>query len=186
MTVGKFMMLLYLWCGMLFSAQAAPMLSLKDFDRIVPAVIKQAASPQLKLSPPVERDEKRMYIGEYAFKKTASGQHAMLVVAIAPGGSLLSDEAYRRRVDAVQQEQQTRQPGYAEYELPSYGKRALRRFLGFGPGGAGYGLVFTTSDGRYDVEVAVSSLLPMGTDTPEMDIDAIAGGIARRYDQSLR
>ena len=31
------------------------------------------------------------------------------------------------------------------YELSSLGKRAVRRFFAFGPGGAGYGLVFTTS-----------------------------------------
>ena len=89
---------------------------------------------------------------------------------VTAGGRLLDVDAYQRRRTRFE-----RKPGRTAEslagEFPSIGRRAQRELLGFGPGGAGFGLTFTTTDGRFDVRVRVSNLLPASAEVPDFDVD---------------
>jgi hypothetical protein len=97
-------------------------------------------------------------------------------IAVAPSGKLLDAGAHERR------RKQPRSAAETARDFPQIGKRAQLELLGFGPGGAAFGLTFTTSDGKLDVKVTVSNLLPEGVDVPDFDIEGTARRIALRYD----
>ncbi|MDC0711206.1 hypothetical protein POL68_22240 [Stigmatella sp. ncwal1] len=116
-------------------------------------------------------------IVDYSFDRHDPAEHYLLLVSLAPAGHFLNPIQYEARRAAFQQTGRS-----LEAEFPSIGLRAQREFFGFGPGGASYGLTFTTQDGQQDVRVAVSLLLPNTVNEPNLDLDAFARHIEARYD----
>jgi len=116
----------------------------------------------------------RTYAGSLIFADSDADGHYQFGVSVAPAPLLLDVASYcadRQRLPA--------------HEFPPLGCRAQRKFYGAGPGGSAYGLVFTTSDCRYDVRVFVGMSLPETVADPAFDIDRIAFALSRRYDASL-
>ena len=102
-------------------------------------------------------------------------EHCVLTLKLAAAGALLDERAYSERSAAATPEERAR-------DFPDIGRRAQLQLYGFGPAGAAYGLTFTTADGRRDVQLQLSQLLPDGVDAPELDLTQLAREIARRYD----
>jgi hypothetical protein len=88
----------------------------------------------------------------------------------------------RRAQDEAKQDYRDREK-YFLNEYPPIGKRAQREFLGFGPGGGAFGLTFTTSDGKFDIRIIISNLLPNEVEMPDFDIIETAKRISQLYDR---
>ncbi len=155
-----------------------------QWDRIVvPAVF------MVGLTGPASLDFERQHEdGVYLYvssqdlpEGTDAHDHNLCSVAVGPAGRFLTEEAvetFRARLVA----DETVSEVQVASQLPDIGRRAMVDAVGFGPGGAAYGLTFTTSDGRYDVRVTVSNRLPEGVDGVAFDPEAVARQVSQRYD----
>lgn len=125
-----------------------------------------------------ENDGVRHFVAEYLFDRRSPAEHYVLDIAVAPMGYFLDPILYERRKDTTEAWCDTS----FEADYPSIGRRAQREFFGVGPGGAAYGLTFTTSDGRFDIRITVSSLMPEEIEGPHFDLDGFARRLSNRYD----
>lgn len=143
-----------------------------------PRDLMNAFEPPLRLESRFVREgEVQSLLAEYAFARRHPDEHYVVVVSVAPAGHFLDAARYEaRRAASDLSEQQARA------EFPEIGLRAQREFFGFGPGGAAYGLTFTPRDGRCDVRILVSNLLPEEVPTPELDLEALARRLEARYE----
>jgi hypothetical protein len=141
-------------------------------------LVAKAFEPTIPLSTRFDgEDEVQSFVAEYPFERRRPAQHFMLGISVARAGRFLDPVRYEARRAAFQGAEAAR-----EAEFPAIGLRAQSEFFGFGPGGASYGLTFTTRDGRYDVRIVVSSLLPEEVVEPRLDLEGLARGIESRYD----
>lgn len=125
-------------------------------------------------------DNKRSYAYTLKFEQTSENQYYLFGVYVSKAGELLDikefDKDYKNFVS------KNPKPKKIEIEFPNIGKRARRDAGFFGPGGSSYGLVFTTSDGLYDVKLVESLLLPANVAPPNIDIRQFARTISSAYD----
>jgi hypothetical protein len=165
--------------------QAPP--ELKGFDNLITRELVTAGFKRpIRFSfKTFEHEKTRIYESAYQLKQKRSGDHYICLIGVAPSGVLLDPEEYDRRRAEVEQEAASRSGEYLSEELPSIGKRAMRQFFGFGPGGAAYGLTFTTSDGKFDVRITISNLLSNGVKDPGFDVLKTARQISLRYDRKF-
>jgi len=131
-----------------------------------------------------EENEARIYASAFEFPRTRPREHYVFSVIVARAGMLLDVREHEQRRAEFE-----RQPNASEdalrAEFPAIGKRAQRNIFGFGPGGAGYGLTFTTSDGTFDVRIAVSNLLPSSVEAPHFRVFETAQRISYLYDERI-
>ena len=104
-------------------------------------------------------------------------------ITIDKGGSRLSAREYERN-----RARDAKKYGEEGLELwyPKIGRRAELFVTGFAPRGGGYTLVFTTTDGRYDVGVAVGDSMSGRLKGPAFDEHLAARKIAQAYDELSR
>jgi len=169
-------------CG----THASGLPDLKSFDRII---TRNCLAAGYRDSVPLsfgvaEQDSTRVYWSEYEFRRTDVGDHYTSSITVAKGGTLLDPQAHEERYQKTKRDSADRGEQYLLSQFPDIGKRAHWDVLVAGPGGAAFGLTFTTSDGRYDVRIIVSNLLPAGVDEPDFDIDGTARRISALYDRS--
>ncbi|MGH8621499.1 MAG: hypothetical protein ACRET3_05105 [Burkholderiales bacterium] len=131
----------------------------------------------------VDNDSTRVYWSQYQFTRADPAEHYTCAITVAKAGQLLDRREHEERYRRFQRDYADRGPDYLVHEFPHIGRRAQREFIAFGPGGAAFGLAFTTSDGRYDLRIVVSNLLPNGVDDPDCDVDATAKRISDLYDK---
>jgi len=168
-----------------FSTRPAAGSDLKVFDDVITRNVMAAG---LKTWIPFsfnvrEHDNVRVYEGIYEFPRTGPAERYVFYAVVAPSGTLLDIREYeRRRAELAEKPERSKDESPSEFEFPPIGKRAQRNVLSFGPGGAVFGLTFTTSDGKFDVRVAVSNLLPANVETPNFDIYETAQRISYFYD----
>lgn len=148
-------------------------------------VDKQSAANALHPNVPldsrfIQADEVQSFIADHPFERRNSAEHYTLQVSVAPAGRFLDPVQYEARRATFQQA-----GAEMHAEFPAIGLRAQREFFGAGPGGASYGLTFTTRDGQYDVRISVSALLPEGVTEPNLDLEAFARDIEARYDSQF-
>jgi hypothetical protein len=109
-------------------------------------------------------------------------------VTVAPAGRLLSAkeiERVRKEVSEHDAQQPDPKLRFGESLFPSIGKRALAGFA-IGPGGGGYSIVFTTSDGRWDIDVSAGNKMKEGMEQPGLDVDRLAQETCDLYDRAVR
>jgi hypothetical protein len=128
-------------------------------------------------------DNKRSYSYTLKFKQTSENQYFLFGVVVAKAGVLLNKDEYEAERKKI--ERKKSDPSVLETQFPNIGKRAMKETGFFGPGGSSYGLVFTTSDGLYDVKLVISLLLPDTIDSPEIDIRNAAQLISNAYDKHM-
>jgi hypothetical protein len=117
------------------------------------------------------------FTAELEFERQHEQQHYLVDVAIGEAGHYLQATTFQQRKDSDIQ-----RDAAAIADYPTIGARAKREFLGAGPGGAAYGLTFTTTDERFDVRITVSNLLPDAITVPTFDIDGFAQRLSHSYD----
>lgn len=118
----------------------------------------------------------QVFVAEYPFKRHDPAQHDFISVQVAPAGHFLNPVEYEAR-RASFKAQGVELPG----DFPDIGMRAQSDVFGVGPGGASYGITFTTRDGLYDVRVMKSNLLPGDVSVPQISLEALARRIEARY-----
>ena len=163
--------------------QALP--ELKGFDDLITRELVTAGFKRpIRFSfKTFEHEKARVYESAYQLRQRRPAEHYICLIGVAPSGALLDPQEYDRRLSEVEQQAASRHGEYLSEELPSIGKRAMRQFFGFGPGGAAYGLTFTTSDGKFDIRITISNLLPKGVKDPGFDLLKTARQISLRYDR---
>ena len=156
--------------------------SLETFDVIITAAFFQTESG--KMPPPAFTSESsvdsRTYQADYYREGKEAGHILSCSVMVAPAGSLLDATQHKRKRVQYAKLYADRDPVFMAREFPPIGSRAQREMMGAGPGGSAYGLVFTTSDERFDVRLTLTQRLGEGIDPPKIDINALA----RRLDDS--
>jgi hypothetical protein len=155
------------------------------FDGIITKeVVAAGYRPSVPLTFTVHADDStRVYVGEYEFPRTDPADHYTASITVAKAGALLDPETYAADYEDTKRNSADRSAEYLLSQFPRIGKRAHWDLSGAGPGGAYFGLTFTTSDGRYDVRIVVSNLLPASVKhDPEFDIEATARRISELYD----
>ncbi|MDZ7637517.1 MAG: hypothetical protein U5J83_04610, partial [Bryobacterales bacterium] len=97
----------------------------------------------------------------YALRIPAGGDspepYFLCVVRVSPGGTLLTRERWEERRRVLQATYPDRGPEFLENESPAIGLRALREPVFAGPGGASFGLAFTTHDALFDVQLTATN-----------------------------
>lgn len=142
--------------------------------------IDRADNSQLALNATSERKQDEQWLQVvYTFERTAPEQHFSLTFTLAPAGRFIQEQDFRER----RREAEARGTNLA-LEFPPIGLRAAHVLLGFGPGGAAESLTFTTTDGRFDIRVVQSNLMPEGVDSPTVDLRQLASALEQRYRQS--
>ena len=104
---------------------------------------------------------------------------------MAEAGKFLDPQEYRKAFNRLKLEHQKASPDRWEEQLlidfPKIGLRSKWGNSSAGPGGAAFDLVFTTSDGRYDVKALLSSLMPDTVESPDLELVQIAKSISHHY-----
>jgi hypothetical protein len=171
-----------LGAGKLSSADTVE--SLRLFDALITkADIIRAFEPKkvIDFNVSTENDGVRHFIAQYLFKRRTPEEHYVVDIAVAPVGNFLDPSLYKRRRNSAMQGDPALMADY-----PPIGLRAQREFFGVGPGGAAYGLTFTTSDERFDIRITISSLMPEGAEEPQLDINGFARDLSDRYDAEVK
>jgi len=158
---------------------------LTAFDKIVTReLVASAFQRKVPVSFQVLADDStRIYHGEYQFRHVDPADHYNCFIIVAAAGALLDSRTYEQRYSETERNYADRGKEYLLSQFPPIGKRAQRSLFGFGPGGAAFGLTFTTSDGKFDVRIMVSSLLPTTIEDPRFDVDSAARRISELYDR---
>lgn len=160
---------------------------LESFDSIITKdMVSSGYTGTVPLSFRVlERDGSRIYEAAYEFRSTDPAQHHTCSITVAKAGTLLDPKEYEKRYSETERDNADRGPEYLLSQFPRIGRRAQRDIFGAGPGGASFGLTFTTSDGLFDVRITVSELLPEGVEDPRFDFEKAARKISDLYDKKL-
>jgi hypothetical protein len=133
--------------------------------------------------------DSRVYALRYPLSSPDSGaadrgeSYFVCTVQVGPAGTFLSSERVEERRQALQATYPNRGKEFFENEFPAVGKRAMRRTGPIGPGGSSFGLIFTTNDERFDIQVTVSNQASEAVELPEFDLIGTAKRISERYDR---
>lgn len=178
--------LLYQAAGVLAGQDAAP-LSAAAFDSLITkeliTVNTTGAVPFVFST--LRKGDRKVYGADYQVSRRDSKNYYFCTITIAGAGKLLDPKVYGEAYARERKEKADRGEKYFAVTFPAIGKRAWRRIDGFGPGGGGYSLTFTTVDNRYDVSVRLSMRLANEQDEPEVNIHKLAKRIADLYDQKI-
>lgn len=160
------------------------------FDRLISKELIEAHFAEQTPFPfsfTVTRKRDARYYGvEYQFPRSDPVQHYVCSIQVASGETLLDPEQYRQHYSRIKNDYYAeRGEKYMLYQFPDIGKRAQQDHWVFGPGGASFGLTFTTSDGKYDVRIIISNLFSEEVDDPGFDVEGAAREISRRYDKEV-
>lgn len=121
-------------------------------------------------------DGARRYVASVRLSASAGADDAGYVaaVAVAPAGVFLDPKEVERARAASP-------PDTLARDFPAIGLRARSEPVFFGPGGATYGVAFTTGDGKYDVKVTLAAS-PIGAQSdPSFDPHAAARRLETLY-----
>ena len=171
-----------------FSCQRASFVEKPLFDDLI---TKETITANCNCTVPfkfiaTEKDGNKIYSADFQVPNRDAGNYYFCTIRIARAGDLLDPEVYLRAYEREKKEKHDRGKKYFSYYFPAIGKRALLYIDGFGPGGGGYSLVFTTSDERFDVSIRNSMLLSDETGELEVDIHKLAEHISAGYDRRTR
>lgn len=168
-------------------AQGTEIPNSKIFDRLITKeLVASGFKREIPLSFKIfDQGNIRIYESYYQFPRKVSTEHYTCSINIAQSGKLLDPEQYRQRYADVKQNHSDRGKEYFLTEFPNIGKRAQRDFMSAGPGGAAFSLTFTTSDGKFDVRIIISNLLPEGIEDPNFNIEEMARKISELYDKEV-
>jgi len=158
------------------------------FDKVVTkSLIAQGFSgPQAFHFRRSQEADRRTYESICVLPLSKADQHYVIAITAAPSGKLLDAAEYEKRRGAFLASDTEESRRVLDRDFPNIGLRALRHQGSFGPGGASYSLLLTTSDGRFDIRIAVSNLLSGTIPDPGFDSTKIARLIACRYDGVTR
>ena len=129
------------------------------------------------------RNNTRSYSYTLKFKQTHDNQYYLFSLVVAKAAVLLNPDEYRADYKEFIEHHSASE---VETKFPKIGKRAEKETGFFGPGGSSYSIVFTTSDGQFDVKLVVSMLLPENVDSPNIDIRRVAQLVSAEYDKYKR
>jgi len=119
----------------------------------------------------------RSYVASVRLSSSAGAVNNAIYVAavsIAPAGGFLDPEEVERARAASP-------PDALARDFPAIGLRARSEPLFVGPGGAIYGVAYTTGDGRYDVKVTLATRLTGDLPDPGFDPHAAAQRLETLY-----
>jgi hypothetical protein len=162
---------------------------LEMFDRIITSKIaigKDATKYPFSLSAGTKQGT-RDYIFELQFKKSDPYHHYVCAISVASAGTFINPQQYQKEYNRLQNEQKRAYPDRWQQQLlldfPKIGARAQWGHMSAGPGGASFQLMFTTSDGRYDIKTMISNLLPESVESPNLELEQIAKAISNHYNK---
>lgn len=128
----------------------------------------------------------KIYSMELEFEKSNLYQHYSCSIGVAKAGTYIKDkeyeESYARHKETLSKEHPGKWEAFLKIDFPDIGKRAVWDRGTFGPGGSMFAVMFTSSDGRFDIKASISNLVPDGVDDPEFDITEMLKKISDIYD----
>lgn len=113
---------------------------------------------------------------EYKFKKTGRDQHYVIQLQFSKSGALLVASDY---MDAFKKSKSSKNPAQHKMNFPAIGYRARYTFLGAGPGGMAEQLIFTSTDGKHDIKIISSHLLPDSVKLKPIELEKMARYVER-------
>jgi hypothetical protein len=132
----------------------------------------------------------RDYIFKLQFKKTDPYHHYICSISVASAGTFINPQQYQKEYNQLENEHKQASPDRWQQQLlldfPNIGARAQWGHGSAGPGGASFQLMFTTSDGRYDIKTLISNLLPENVESPDLELEQIAKAISDHYNKAAR
>lgn len=131
-------------------------------------------------------ETEKIYSMELAFNKKDPYEHYICSIGVAKAGTYIKDKEYEASYayykETFQKEHPDKWQEFLKIEFPDIGKRAIRERGTFGPGGAMFAVMFTSSDGKFDIKASISSKLPDNVDDPEFDISEMLKKVSDMYD----
>ena len=147
------------------------------FDKIVPQVFKNVGlmnNARFSFNI-VTGDGEPHYVVKYLNPASDEMSQWIVAVSVAFAGKYIDPDKY----DAIQKTLQTG-------NSPALGKRymdvdLINTATDFAPPGMFSGMVFTTLDGKYDIRILLSDMLPKDVVPPKFDHDAVGRLILEMY-----
>jgi len=126
---------------------------------------------------------RRTYHADFEFGPEHPECSTFVTITICRVGKLLDPAEYETTKKQVREKDKKNPPDRQLEPLmfPAIGKRAMVGLV-LGPGGGGDWLVFTTSDGRFDIKVEQGNRWSEGVEGPIVLCDRIARDICSKYD----
>lgn len=123
----------------------------------------------------VREGSKRHFLAVYAFPAQAPVElaHWMLEVSTAPAGGLIDEAAYASAADPTVQA-----PLGSRYMAVD----RINVRTSYAPPGLFTGIAFTTRDGRFDIQITASNLLPDRVAAPRFDANELGARMLARYE----
>ena len=164
----------------------------KLFDAIISKDILMGKDVQRNLFSleAYQEGDVRRYVFEFKFKKSRPIQHYICALSVAKAGVFIDSKRYHDEYRRHKNEYMKTNPGQwmrlLQHKFPEIGRRAQYGLITAGPGGAAYDLSITTTDGIYDIKIAISNLLPNTVEGPDLDMEQIARAISDRYNLAVK
>ncbi|MBN1919069.1 MAG: hypothetical protein JW889_14280 [Verrucomicrobia bacterium] len=129
-----------------------------------------------------ESPGERCYSAGFVFGPDYPNSHAYVSVTVARAGKLLDLREYHRfkRKVRMEDKDQPHDMQWGSSLFPDIGRRAMVGLV-LSPNGGGDAVVFTTSDGRFDIKVEQGNHLAKGLEGPNVLCGKIAREVCRLY-----
>ena len=170
-------------CSTSFAKESQDAYSVLDELPIREILIKGCVAPGAKFFQFQASPGYKIYLLTYG--KSQDNPEFGCTVRVSAAGSLLDAKTYSEQFAAARQEKADRGPDYFAFHFPPIGRRAMLEATGFGPGGGGYSLTFTTHDGCLDIQLGQSGQIS-GQVKPKVDLHGLATALSKAYDQKSR
>lgn len=152
---------------------------LDRFDTIVPQALKTAGlmdSNKFSFNI-VKHTDERHYVVRYLIPAKDDLKHWIVAVSVAPAGKYIDIAKYEET-----------QKAFPKGFKPIMGKRFMDVDImnvptDFAPPGMFSGMAYTTPDGKYDVRILLSDLLPKDSIHPKFDWDSVGRKILELYNK---
>lgn len=135
-------------------------------------------------------ETEKIYSMELDFNKKDPLEHYICSIGAAQAGTYIKNQEYEASYayykETFRKEHPDKWQEFLKIEFPDIGKRAIRDLGTFGPGGAMFAVMFTSSDGKFDIKASISSNLPDNVDDPEFDISEMLTKVSDMYDHYKR
>lgn len=162
---------------------------LEIFNRIITSKIaigKDATQYPFSLNTSTTKGT-RDYVFELQFEKSDPYHHYICSISVASAGTFINPQQYQKQYNQLENEHKRAYPDRWQQQLlldfPKIGARAQWGHMSAGPGGASFQLMFTTSDGKYDIKTLISTLLPENVESPDLELEQIAKAVSNRYNK---
>lgn len=158
----------------------------EQFDKLIDRQLVELTftnTVQFSFNKEVQNVTQLVYNIGFPLGTTDQDVYSYGTISVAPAGQLLDPVEYDKHKAEVAEHDLQLPPDhqFGPTMFPPLGKRAMWG-IAYGPNGGGITVIFTTSDGKFDIDVSQRSHSKEGLHIPVLDAESIAKALCKVYD----